>query len=194
MDFEIVYSNVNFETEKLYSNWGLFANSLQNVTINNCNFSITIENDLTIKNSDTFGSIYNVKNAGLLFGEIINSSIVNSKFIVSAKGIEISNDKIENFGILAGYVENSSLANNRYDFTVAEVKNSVSSENINIAGLVGVLNYSTLSGGNNPNYIKINNGSTIEISNNYNVKQMNVSSLVAYSTNATIKDVNFTNN
>ena len=194
LDFEIVYSNVNFETEKLYSNWGLFANSLQNVTINNCNFSITIENDLTIKNSDTFGSIYNVKNAGLLFGEIINSSIVNSKFIVSAKGIEISNDKIENFGILAGYVENSSLANNRYDFTVAEVKNSVSSENINIAGLVGVLNYSTLSGGNNPNYIKINNGSTIKISNNYNVKQMNVSSLVAYSNNATIKDVNFTNN
>ena len=194
LDFEIIYSNVNFETEKLYSNWGLFANSLQNVTINNCNFNITIDTNLKIKGSNSFGSLYNVNTVGLVFGEIINSSIVNSKFTLNANnGIEISSNKIENFGMFAGYVENSSL-NNKYDFYTDEIKNIESSDNINISCLVGVLNYSTLNGGNNPDNIKINDKSSMEMSNNYDIKQINVASLVAYSNNSTIKDINFTNN
>ena len=193
IDFEVVYSNVNFKTEKLYPNFGLFANSLQNVTINNCNFSIKVENELNIANSDDYGSLYNVTNVGVLFGEISNSNISSSRFEISLNNVIISAMQIENFGLFAGYTENSSIINNKYTIATTGIKIEKSNEYLNVAGLIGVLNHSTFAGGNS---INITGGALgdFAIVNNAKLRQLNVSSLFAYSNNSSIRNIEFTGN
>lgn len=186
IEFEINYKNVNFANEKLYSSYGLFANAMQNVTINNCSITLNIENDITIKNSETgTGKIFNADSVGLLFGDVNNCTISNSTFTINTKDITISDTKIENFGILAGYMSNTSLNNNKYIITTEDVTNAKSSESVNIAGLIGVMNHSTLNGGNDGE-ISITSGT---ITNNVQTSLMNISLISAYANNSVIKGV-----
>lgn len=185
IDFEINYKNVNFTNEKLYSSYGLFANALQNVTINNCSIKLTVENNITIENSNSVGKIFNADSVGLLFGDVNNCTISNSTFTIITKDITIRDTKIANFGMLAGYMSNTSLNNNKYNITTEDVTNAKSCESVNIAGLIGVMNHSTLNNGNAGN-ISITNGT---ITNNVQTSQMNISLISAYANNSVIKGI-----
>lgn len=188
IDFEIIYENVNFSNEKLYTSYGLFANAIQNSTINNCNIKLIIENDLTIENSASVGAIFNVNNAGLIFGNIINSSISNTNIEIIAQNIIINDAKIENFGLLAGYAENTSLNENSYNIITKNITINECSDNLNIAGLIGAINHSSFNGEGTSIVIK-NNDDSLLITNNKEISQLNTSLLVAYANNSTIKNV-----
>lgn len=136
------YTNSNIEDE----NYGLFANTLENVQILNCNFTLNITNNVEfdISNS-TVDPIFKAVNTGLLFGAVNNTTIKNSSFNINTNGKNISLNymTINNFGLVAGISSKSTITNCSFEITDTELTINETSPEINIGGLIGS-SYSTI--------------------------------------------------
>lgn len=115
IDFEINYNGYNSGSDKTHSDYGLFANTLQNSYIDNCNFTLNLipatGNDATVNLSDdNFKSV----NTGLFFGAIRNSTVTNSTFDINVKNIIINDEDIANFGGFAGLITQSKIEGNSF--------------------------------------------------------------------------------
>lgn len=195
LNFEITFNNSSFTNEKLYDSWGIFANSIQNSIIKNCTFNITINNDMEIKNLSNSSAIFNANNVGLIFGEMVNTTINSCTFNIKTKDIHINEEKVTNFGMIIGYSENSSFTNNNVNIVTSSIINDKSNENANISGIIAVLNSSTIK--DCSIVIKeednIDAEKALNITNNCEMEQLNVSALFASANNSNILNISSIN-
>ncbi|MBE5738569.1 MAG: hypothetical protein E7354_02445 [Clostridiales bacterium] len=144
-------------SNKDYADFGVLANTVENVTIDNC--TITLEFSGTSQ-KPTFDSkvpgtgadgTYNAVNSGLLFGSISNSTIKNSTFsvVVNSQEIVINNENIESLGLIAGSVYRTKFTDNTFHIkgngnsVVKLTIEKISKRTSYIGGVIGTLNNST---------------------------------------------------
>lgn len=168
-------SNDLSTTNKSYTAYGILANTLENVTLNNVTITLNYLNSAspTFNAYDDGSKTYSAVNNGLLFGEVSNSVIKDSSFkiLVNSNKIILNNTTIENFGVFAGSAYRSYLLNNSFEITGSGSSNITIqidkvAQTSNIGGVIGVLKNSTY------RYcgIKSSTGApkTISIVDNYN--------------------------
>ena len=128
----VISSNSLANAARDYTDYGFLANTIENVTFDNC--SITVDyNNGAIPNFTSLGDaaagvdgVYNAVNNGLLFGSVSNSTIKNTKIniLIRHNAVDASSNKIgvvklndqhiENFGLVAGSVYRTKLENNEF--------------------------------------------------------------------------------
>ena len=194
IDFEINYGeNVNLKADKIYSNFGFFANTLQNATISNCSFTLEFANDISFEKNDLSNSTFNCNNIGLMFGNVNNSTITDSTFVITAKNIVLADEKISNFGLFAGIIENSAITNNTFNIITSGVTISEANTSLNVGGVAGVLNYSTYR--NKASDIIDNyTDKKFIINNAKDLNQLNIATLFAFANNANITNIALSSN
>lgn len=145
-------SNDLSTTNKTYTAYGILANTLENVTLNNVSITLNYLNSAnpTFNAYYNGSKTYNAFNNGLLFGNISNSVIKDSTFkiLVNSNKIILNNSAIENFGVFAGSTYRSYLLNNSFEITGSgssdiTIQVDKVAQTSNIGGLIGALKNST---------------------------------------------------
>lgn len=184
--------------------YGVLANTLENVTLNNVSITLNYLNSSVNPTFNAYdGGIkeYKAVNNGLLFGEVANSVIKDSVFkvLVNSNKVILENTTIENFGLFAGSAYRSYLLNNSFEITgsgssdiTIEIEKVAKSSNI--GGLIGILKNSTYkncgikSSAGAPKTITIvdNYNSSLIIDDNEVARTKSVSSLFGSAYNSSI--------
>ncbi len=193
IEFEFNFVNCNYTSNKDYNEFGLIANSLQNVYFKNCKINVILNQNLNLERNTTNGQVttFESENVGLMFGNIFNSVFENNEFCITIPNITINEENISNFGLFAGNISNSLFADNVFNFDVTQIELQGINSNFNFGGIAGVFNYSSISSSNNANVFA--GTETINVIENLiqigEINQINVSSMFGYSNNSNISDV-----
>ena len=206
LDIEVFYDNascVSFEnSEKYYNSYGLFANTLQNVTISDCDITLTINQSLEIKKRETTTAVFNSENAGIMFGDINNCVINNTNFKIISQNVTLNAKEIMNFGLFAGKINNSAITNNTFEITnnstvitLGGAKDSAHTS-LNVGGLSGIFNNSTYKSTQNlifKNSDNSDNKNIWTLTNNCKFNEhLNASLMFGYASNSNVESVSST--
>ena len=143
IDFDIQVNKTDFTNAKIdMESYGILANTLESVYINDCKFTIALDSSF-IADCKLTDKVFKAKNVGVLFGSINNSTLINSEFDISVLGVVIiENEKIENFGIFAGQMNSTTFDSCAVDIAVNGTLFTNSAETMNFGGVAGALNNS----------------------------------------------------
>lgn len=197
-----------------YSDYGILANTVENVTFDNCSITVNfLHNNVPTLDSDVYFAINN----GFLFGSVSNSTIKNSTLsvIIGANAVSLNNSKIENFGFVAGSMYRTKFENNSIMVRGNTINDAVTlqinkvADTSNIGGVIGILNNSTYTNNTILNAATLVNENpdvyypqslVVEDKYNNDTKEMkdgvevyshtltkNISSLIGYGYNSTVK-------
>ena len=165
LDIEIVVDSLN-DTNQYNDNFGILANTVQNITMNNCNVTLTIDSDIVIGQAE---KDFQAHNFGALFGAVSASYFQGNKFVISAETITINNivgkETLENIGLFAGYVDRTTFVDNTFTLD-ADIVISNCANAVNIGLVAGVVNNSTYK--NNDIIAENNTISNSKLSLNFN--------------------------
>ncbi len=219
IDIVVEFANVDIDNNltnviRDYNDYGILANTVENVTFDNC--SITINFVHAVKPSLGLGSTetYVSTNNGFIFGSVSNSTIKNTKLsvIIGANQISINNSAIENFGFVAGSMYRTKFEGNSIMIRGNTINDAVKlnidkvADTSNIGGVIGILNNSTYTNNVILEAATIVNEQpgtyypqSLKVSDNYineskdgkgkytHILTKNISSLFGYAYNSTVK-------